>query len=220
MKRPFGQRRFYLSILGAFLALLFASTCAEAQTVLGFYQLDWSGPVNNSAGSTDTEDNWVANSYTARSGGTHLASITLPIADTFTNQPISALIYYGLDYTDPQAGPGLMLLSETDTTFSSTPGTLLTIKLTNPVDLNAGDNFYAAVLIPGVPANKYPFYIDTNRQPSIGQSFFDVGLTSGAPYDINQGSANITPFGGNHPVVGTAVPAGTLALWVNATTSP
>jgi hypothetical protein len=218
MKRLFGHRIFYASVFAALTAQLFAGTFADAQNVLGFYQLDWSGPINNSAGTTDTEDNWVANSYTARSGATHIASISLPIADTFTNQAISALIYSGVDYTNPQAGPGLVLLSETDTTFSSTPGTLLTVELNTPVDLNVGDIFYAAVLMPGVPPLTYPFFFDSSRD--LGQSFYDVGLSLGAPYDINQGSANITPFGGTHPVVGAAVPAGTLALWVNATTSP
>jgi hypothetical protein len=212
VKPLFARRTFYLSILGVVIALPFTATFAHAQ---GFYQDDWSGPFNNSAGDTDTQDNWVANSFTVRSGSTHIASITLPIADTFTNQAITALIYKGSDYVDP--GAGLTLLSQTDTTFTSVAGTLLTINLANPVDLNVGDNFYAAVLIPGVPPLKYPFYIDKNRV--LGQSFFDVGLTSGAPYDINQGVANITTFGDTHPVVGNAVPAGTLALWVNATTA-
>jgi hypothetical protein len=205
-----------LGVLGACVALLFTGAFAHSQ---GFYQHDWSGPINNSAGDTDTQDNWVANSFTARSGATHIASISLPIADSFTNQPISALIYRGIDYTDPTIGPGLTLLSQTNTTFTSVAGTILTVKLDTPVDLNVGDNFYAAVLIPGVPPLKYPFYNDKSRG-DLGQSFFDVGLTSGAPYDIDQGSANITPFGGKHPVVGQAVPAGTLALWVNATTAP
>jgi hypothetical protein len=218
MKPPFAQSSVYLSILGALTALALTGPFAHAQ---GFYQLDWSGPINNSAGTTDTEDNWVSNSYTARSGATHIASISLPIADTFTNHPISAFIYLGNDYTNPQVG--LTLLSETDMMFSSTPGTILTIKLSNPVDLNVGDNFYVAVLIPSVPPLTYPFYIDTSRTNAGGgaiQSFFDVGLTMGAPFDVNQGSANITPFGGMHPVVGMAVPAGTLALWVNASFSP
>ena len=212
MKPPLGRRTFDQSLWGVFIALLLTGTLAHAQ---GFYQNDWTGPINNSAGDSDTQDNWVANSFTVRSGSTHIASITLPIADSFNNQPITALIYKGSDYVDPTAG--LTLLSQTDTTFTSVAGTILTINLTNPLDLNVGDDFYAAVLIPGVPPLKYPFYVDKNRD--IGQSFFDVGLTSGAAYDVNQGSANITPFGGTHPVVGNAVPAGTLALWVNATTA-
>jgi hypothetical protein len=215
MQPPFTRRRLLESALGACVALLFAGTWAHAQ---GFYQNDWTGRINTSASDSDTQDNWVANSFTARSGATHIASLSLPIGAAFTNQAISALIYKGIDYTDPTIGPGLTLLSQTDTTFSSVAGTILTVKLDTPVDLNVGDNFYAAVLIPGVPPDKFPFWYDKDHVP--GQSFFDVGLTSGAPYDVNQGSANITPFGGTHPVVGQAVPAGTLALWVNATTNP
>src|SRR5690349_15215434 len=126
MKPEFKRRRLFEVVFGACMAL-FAATSAHSQ---GFYQNDWSGPINNSQGDTDTQDNWVANSFTARSGATHIASITLPIADSFTNQPISALIYTGINYTDPTVGPGLTLLSQTDTTFTSLAGTLLTIKLT------------------------------------------------------------------------------------------
>jgi hypothetical protein len=215
VKSPFGRRTIYLYVFGACMAVLLPGTFVHAQ---GFYQNDWSGAINNSAGLTDTQDNWVANSFQTRSGATHIVSVSLPIGDSFTNQPISALIYTGINYTDPTVGPGLTLLSQTDTTFTSVAGTILTVKLDTPVDLNVGDIFYAAVLIPGVPPLKYPFYFDRNRD--LGQSFFDVGVTSGAPYDINQGSANITPFGGTHAVVGQAIPAGTLALWVNATTAP
>jgi hypothetical protein len=57
---------------------------------------------------------------------------------------------------------------------------------------------------------------------ALGQSFFDVALTVGGTYDLDQlpaNSANITVFGGVHPVLGNApgdVQApGNLPLWVN-----
>jgi hypothetical protein len=224
MKRQFGRRSFYLTVLGAFTALLFTGTDAPAQRL---YNLDWAERFNDSAGN-ETEDNWVANSYTAASGATHIVSISFPINDAFTDQKISGLIYQGFDLNDPTAGGGLILLSQTDTTFTSTRGDIVTITLKTPVDLNVGDFFYAAVLIPGVPSNKFPFANDTAgaglmTQP-LGRSFFDVGLTFGGPYDINQlpaNSANITVFGGVHPVMmgapGDVQSPGNLALWVKAT---
>ena len=74
-----GRRGFYVSILGAFAALLLTSTLAHAQA---FYALEWREVFNNSVGN-EVEDNWVANSYTAASGGTRIVSISLPIAASF-----------------------------------------------------------------------------------------------------------------------------------------
>src|SRR5438270_5547891 len=119
MNRPFGRRNLYLSVAGAFTVLLFTGTFAHAQH---FFQLDWGQGFNNSA-SSDTEDNWVANSFpVSNADRTHIVSISLPIGDTFTNQPISGLIYQGYDLQDPTAGGGLVLKARTDTTFTSTPG--------------------------------------------------------------------------------------------------
>jgi hypothetical protein len=185
--------------------------------------------LNHASTTTETEDNWVANSYVVRSGGTHLVAISLPIGANFTDQPISAMIYQGYDLLDPTALGGLMLLSKTDTTITSKVGDLLTITLDTPVDLNVGNIFYAAVLLPGVTGDKFPFYNDTTVGSSsqsiptvgtnpFGRSFFDAGLTPGAPYDFSQGRDNITVLGGTHPVLGPGVQhAGNLALWVNAT---
>src|SRR5260370_25885020 len=111
MNRPSGRPCFYLSVLGAFAALLFTGAGVQAQ---GFpyqlYQYHWFEVFNNSATNTDTQDNWVANAFVARSGFTHITGITLPIGASFSNWPISALIYNGVDATDPTLG--LTLLSE------------------------------------------------------------------------------------------------------------
>jgi hypothetical protein len=218
-----------LSVLGALTALLSAGTFVNAQ---GLYQLDWGGNFNTSA-AAEVEDNWVANSFTvSRTDRTHLVSIILPIAANFTNQAISALVYKGSDVYDPTAGGGLVLLSKTDTTITTTSGTVVTLTLDTPVDLNVGDVFYAAVLIPGVgPGDQvFPFYADTGSGSGIGgllqtqplgRSFFDTGLTVGGAYDVNQGSANVTVLGGTHPVVGPGIQSpGNFALWVYATASP
>jgi hypothetical protein len=218
----------YIGVLGAVTAMLFTAAHARAQ---GLYQLDWGARFNTNAGG-ENEDNWVANSYVALPGRTHLVSISLPIGESFSNQPISALIYTGSDLHDPTAGNGLVLVSQTDTTFTSTPGTIVTITLTSPVDMNLGDIFYAAVLIPNVgPGDQvFPFYEDTGTGSGIGgllqtqplgRSFFDAGPTLGAPYDVTQGSANVTVLGGNHPVLGAGIQgSGNLALWVLGTPAP
>jgi hypothetical protein len=222
---------FPLSVLGIVTSLLFTGPFAHAQYVPpkeGIYQLIWAETFNNSALPGEIEDNWVANSFTAVSGGTQIVAISLPIGDDFTNQAITGLIYKGFDLHDPTAGGGLVLMSQTDTTFSSIAGDVITITLNTPVDFNAGDVFYTAVLIPGVPGyapgvsnGKFPFYEDgpanISKSKPLGQSFFDVGLTLSAPYDVNQGSANITVLGGTHPVVGPEInDPGNLALWVHA----
>jgi hypothetical protein len=220
-----GRRSFCLAVLSVLPALLFTGTSARAQTL---YNLDWARRFNNSIG-TETEDNWVANSYRVRAGGTHIGAVSLPIGGNYTDQPISALIYQGYDLLDPTAGGGLILLSQTDTTITTKTGDLLTLTLDNPVDLSVGDIFYAAVLIPGVTGDYFPFYNDiaaaspSQSIPTVGtnpfaRSFFDAGLAPGAPYDINQGSDNITVLGGTHPVLGPGIQTpGNLALWVNAT---
>jgi len=227
MNRQCGRRSFYLNVAGAVTALLLTGTLARAQS---FYQLDWgSGPWNMSVGN-ETEDNWVANSYTARSG-THLVSVEFPIGAAFTNQPVSVFIYQGFDLSDPTAGGGLVLLGTTNTTITVTAGDLVTIPLNPPVDGKTGDIFYAAVMIPGVPSGgsgKYPWWVDTmdsarNTTP-LGRSFFDVGLGDpgsgqGGSFDVTkQIIANITPFGQVHPVLGggpnDVVEPGNLSLWV------
>jgi hypothetical protein len=214
MKRQFGRKGF-LSAVSALALLLLTGTFAHAQH---FYTLDWPQIFNNSATPTDTQDDWVANSYTVTSSGMNIVSISIPIYDSFTNQTMTGLIYQGFDVADPTAGGGLLLKAQKDVTFTS-PG-IVTITFDTPVAFNSGDIFYAAVLMRAVPANKYPFYNDTSYVRSPIRSFFDTGLTFGGTYDINQlpdNSANITPLGGTHPVVGPGVQdPGTLALWVNA----
>lgn len=158
------------------------------------------GEIFNNSANTDTEDNWVANSYTILKGGEQIVGITLPIGgqttDVFTNQPISALIYQGFDINDPTANGGLVLMQETDTTFSTTGPSVVTITLDTPVTFSVGDIMYAAVLIPAVPATIFPFNLDVGTGSGLGgllqtqpleQSFFDVGLTFGGPYNVNQG---------------------------------
>ncbi len=148
-----------------------------------------------------------------------------------TNQPVSVFIYQGFDLSDPTAGGGLVLLGTTNTTITVTAGDLVTIPLNPPVDVNTGDIFYAAVMIPGVPSGgsgKYPWWVDTmdsarNTTP-LGRSFFDVGLGDpgsgqGGSFDVTkQIIANITPFGQVHPVLGggpnDVVEPGNLSLWV------
>ncbi len=219
MNRKSGRRCFYPSVLCALAALLVSSTLAHAQPN-SFYYLDWTERFNNSATSSDTQDNWVANSFTAGTNS-KIVSITIPIGETFTNKPITALIYQGFDLYDPTAGGGLLLMAQQTTTFSSTVGVgnEVTVTFDNPVTLNSGDIFYAAVLIPAVGPSQYPFRNDASRVIGNGRSFFDTGLTYGGAYDINQlpdNSANITTLGGTHPIVGPGIQsAGTLALWAN-----
>lgn len=196
-------------------ALMLAAPVASAQVV---YQLDsgvFSERFNNSEG-TETEDNWVANAFAVVQGGTELVSIDYVIGENFTGQPVTAVIYQGVDVTDPTAG--LTRLQTTDTTITGLRGDVVTITLDKPVDLNVGDVFYAALLIRGVTGDLFPFFNDTTAPQ--GQSFFDVGPTQGAPYDLDF-TDNATVNGGTHPVVGPGVQSpGNTAIRVNATDTP
>jgi hypothetical protein len=172
---------------------------------------------NNSQG-VETEDNWVANAFTVVDGGTRLLSIELPVGDTFVNQSVSATIYQGADISDPSAGGGLVRIQTNDSTITTVLGTIVTLVFDPPVDLNVGDVFYASVLIPAVDGAHFPFYNDGAM--ILGHSFFDVGPTQGAPYDLDS-TANATVNGATHPVVGAGVQAaGTTHLRVNATATP
>jgi hypothetical protein len=161
-------------------------------------------------------------------------AIYFPIAAAFTNQPVQAFIYQGYDLLDPTAGGGIVVLGQTNTTITTQVGDIVTIPLNPPVDVNTGDIFYAAVMIPGVPggnSGKFPWYVAiqdaTYNTTPIGHSFFDVGPGAlgsgqGGTFDITtQDVNNITPFGQVHPVLGggptDVVDPGNLALFVKGT---
>src|SRR5262249_28217596 len=170
---------------------------------------------NNSQG-VETEDNWVANSFQIAAGTQTLTSISFLLSGNYTNRPITALIYTGTSLTDPHAGSGLTLVSQTDTTFSGTNGTFVTIPLAAPVTLPVGQVYWAALLMRGVPGNQFPFNED--RDKPLGRSWFDVGPTQGGAYNVNN-TSNARVFGAtDHPVVpGGVQDPGNLMLRVNAT---
>jgi hypothetical protein len=210
----FRSRNSFQLMFGLLAALLFSGASARAD---GVYQLDDGTPeerFNNSA-TTETEDNWVANAFQVVDGGTRLLSISFYLGETYTNQPITAAIYLGSSVTDPT---GLVRIATTDTTVSGNQQDIVTVTLDTPVDLNVGDVFYAALLMRGVPGNKFPWGNDKDNP--LGQSFFDVGPSQGAPYDLDM-TDNATVLGGHHPVLGDGVQsAGNLMLRVNATDTP
>ena len=158
--------------------------------------------------------------------GFALARDDPPLEDVaLSNQPVCAVIYLGADLYDPSAGGGLVRIATTDVTVTAATNTVVTIPLDNSVDLNEGDIFYAALLLPGVPATVFPFTMDYDfshpelSPPFLGQSFFDVGPTQGAAYDLDM-TQNATLAGQIHPVVGFAMDAGNYVIHVNATTTP
>lgn len=201
-----------MKLHSAALTLVFFSFAAAAQADV-IYQLDsgsYSTRFNNSA-TTETEDNWVANSFQVVSGGNHLSSLTFQ-ADTLNNQVIDAAIYEGNSVTDPS---GLVLISTTSTTLTASAG-WNTIFLDKPVDLATGQIFYAALLLPNVQGGLFPFYEDTGSITPSGRSFFDVGPTVSGTYDLLN-TANATVLGGTHPLLGPGEQyAGNLSLRVNA----
>jgi hypothetical protein len=182
------------------------------------YQLDDGSSeqnFNNSQG-VETEDNWVANSFQVAAAAPTLQSISFLLSQTYTNRAITALIYTGSSLTNPHAGTGLTLVSETDTTFSGTAGTFVTIPLATPLTLPAGQVYWAALLLRNLSGFEFPFNVDTDNP--LGRSFFDVGPSQGAPYNVNN-TTNARVLGAtDHPVVPGGVQApGNLMLRVTAT---
>jgi hypothetical protein len=194
-------------------------TANGSATFVGFvYKLDDGSSefnFNNSQG-VETEDNWVANSFQIAAGTQTLLSMSFLLSGNYTNRAITALIYTGTSLTDPHAGSGLTLVSQTDTTFSGTDGTFVTIPLAAPVTLPVGQVYWAALLMRGVPGDQFPFNEDLDNP--LGRSWFDVGPTQGGAYNVNN-TSNARVFGAtDHPVVpgGVQLP-GNLMLRVNAT---
>ena len=218
-------KNFWVMVVGILATLLVAGAVARPERiptnkrgVNGLIQYRWdtlpaTERFNNSA-TVEPEDNWVANAFEVVDGGTRLLSIEYPLGETFINQPVTAVIYQGNDISDPS---GLVRIQTTETTITGTAGTNATIVLDDPVDLNVGDVFYAAILIRDVPGNLFPFF-NQGTSP-LGHSFFDVGPEQSAPYDLDM-TGNATVLGGNHPVVGLAQSPGNLFLRVNATNTP
>ncbi|HXE51474.1 MAG TPA: hypothetical protein VN541_00575 [Tepidisphaeraceae bacterium] len=176
---------------------------------------------NNSMGS-ETEDNFVANSFTVAPGGTHLTDVVyIPTPGQLpANQAATVAIYTGSSLTDPTAGGGLVRIvtSTTSVTLASGQGSY-DIHLAQPVDLPVGQVFYVGLLLPGISGSVAPLFEQRFTTP-LNHSFFDVGPTLGAPYNLDN-TANLTVLGGTHPVVGAGVQsAGNLALRVEALPEP
>lgn len=176
---------------------------------------------NNSQGS-ETESCWVANSFQVVAGGTDIQSISFLLGNVLTNQSATISIYTGTSLTNPQAGGGLVRVSSTTTTLTAAADTFQTINLSSPISLPVGQIFYAALLLPNIPGNVFPFASDAGSTPAVtplGRSFFDVGPTQGAPYNLDD-TSRATLLGASHPVVSFAQSPGNLSLRVNAVPEP
>jgi hypothetical protein len=225
------KQRFLGLALGIVAILVFTGGAYSGGTYL--YQLDSGGydEAFNNSDTNEVEDCWVANSYTVVDGATRLLSIQFPYASVnnppnppFVAQPATVAIYMGSDLYNPQAGGGLVLLQSNDVLIDAVQGDVVTLDLGGPVDLNVGDIFYAALLIPGIPASQFPIKLE--RSNILGQSFWDVGPGTGpphmqtGPYDINNTSgATVTGFQ-RDDFLNPAQDAGNIWLWVNATQTP
>lgn len=210
------------------LLCLLVTSAARAQVT---YQLDGWPPAdgsyeifNNSQG-TETEDDWVANSFQAQAGGNRLLSVNYVVGSALTNIPVTVTIYTGTSLTNP-SGLSRVVSSTNTVNVTAAAGTVQTIPLANPVNLAVGQVFYAALLIRGVPGTLFPYVDDhftggtSTSPPFLMRSFFDVGPTQGAAYNLDN-TANATLLGGPHPVVGGGVQsAANLALRVNGVAVP
>jgi hypothetical protein len=216
-----------LAGVSCFAALVLGAT-APARAGPFVYRLDSghvSFPFNNSA-AFETEDNWVANAFQVVPGGEVLRSISFELGLDVANLPpgekVTALIYRGSSLTNPDAGAGLqrIVAATNSVPVVRSDFHFMTVPLATPVTLHPGDIFYAALLmrnVPSFPNGAFPWTEDTGQ--FFARSFFDVGPTQGAPYNVDN-TENATVLGGNHPVVGVAQFPDNLILRVNATAAP
>ena len=225
MRNSAGFRGGVVSVALA-VALLAAAHCAGATYTYSLAPnggIVGSGGFNNSA-TTDVEDNFVANSFTVVPGGTQITSVSFLAAPGSipANQPAQVAIYLGSSLTDPHAGGGLVRVATGSATLAQqTPGPPqnYTIDLAQPVTLPVGQVFYAGLLLPKVTPPSHPFELWAFTTP-LNRSFFDVGPTMGAAYNLDN-TANLTVLGGVHPVLGAGVtPPGNLVLSATAIPEP
>src|ERR1700687_696099 len=210
MMQRFKISTFAMAVVGLVATLIVAPN-ARAQVV---YQVDsgsYTELFNNSQG-VETEDNFVGVLYTAVAGGTRLLSIDLGVGRNVPdNEPVSLAIY-SFDVAT------YTRIATTETTVTGTEGSVVNLPLDNPVDLNEGDMFLAAVLMRSVPGDWFPFLND-GLSPH-GTSYFDVGPNQGDPYDLDN-LTNLTLLGDTHPVVGAGLQSpGDLFLRVEADVTP
>ena len=207
-------------------ALLAAGRCAGATYTYSLAPnggIVGSGGFNNSA-TSEVEDNFVANSFTVVPAGTQITSVSFLAAPGSipANQPAQVAIYLGSSLTDPHAGGGLIRVATGSATLAQqTPGPPenYTIDLAQPVTLPVGQVFYAGLLLPKVTPPSHPFEVWAFTTP-LNRSFFDVGPTMGAAYNLDN-TANLTVLGGVHPVLGAGVtPPGNLVLSATAIPEP
>ncbi len=211
-------------VLAAAAALLVVSPAARADIT---YRNDsWPpasgnyGIFNNSQG-TETEDCWVANAFTSAAGANHITQILFANGNAITNQTVTVTLYSGTSLTAPT---GLARIAATTTTVSVTAaaGSLNTINLAAPADFTTGQIFWAAVLIRAVPGTLFPFVEDSAQTPAVtplGHSFFDVGATQGAAYDLDV-TNRATVLGAAHSVVSFAQDPGNVVVRALGTPAP
>lgn len=221
------------AIFTSLVTLCVATSFARAQVT---YQVDGWPPsgtttyeiFNNSVG-TETEDCWVANSFTAQAGGNRLNSLTFALGNANPSVPtlsltVTATLYTGSSLTTPSGLSRIVASTNTVNLTNATTGSLQTIPFAAPIDLPVGQIFYAAILIRGVNGSTFPFVGDlfTPGPSPTNQlrSFFDVGPTQGGAYNLDN-TANATRLGLNHPVLGGAAQSQeNLVLRVNGTAVP
>jgi hypothetical protein len=213
--------------LGCIVTLLCLTTSVARSQVT--YQIDgWPPPsgnyeiFNNSAGA-ETEDDWVANSFQAVANGNRINSLTFLVGSALTNRSVTVALYTGNSLTNP-AGLSRIAASTNTVNLTSATGIFQTIPFAQPIDLAVGQIFYAAILMPGVPGNLFPYSDDHFTTPPsptfLQRSFFDVGPTQGAPYNLDD-TSRATLMGGTHPVVGGGVQsAANIVLRVNGSAIP
>ena len=197
-----------------------SGTVANSPTTV--YRIDNGTPVGgfNNSLTTEAEDNWVGNVFTATAGATQLTSISFVNssalnASTLPSPFITAALYTG----SPAMGLTLVPGSVNTVALNSAAGQLITVPFAVPQTLTVGQVFTAVLFIDDVPNTVFPFEEDNSG--SNANSYYDISNPPGNVNTYVLASPNgPTLNGASYPgTSSTNASKDTTLLRVNATSS-
>ena len=142
----------------------------------------------------EAEDSWVGNTFTAIPNFTHLTSVTWETG-LMENLPAGGKVTYAIYSGTPSTG--LTLLEQTSVPYAGMPDqTFITQSLPTPINLTAGQNFTAALLIDNTPSNSFPFSIDNSNLSTNGShgSYYDIVSTPANQYGLTNAYTIGSPY--------------------------
>ena len=137
-----------------------------------------------------TEDNWAANSYRAIAASNVITGLRFRSTGWGSGLPVTPLLYAGNNLHDPNAG--LTLVAQGPTiSLTATNWEFQNVAFSAPVEIPAGQIFYAALFIPQVPLDQYPWFANAGSLIDAHVSWMASGGPEwGDPLDYTNILAN------------------------------